>query len=166
MEHQQHQHSPIHLAWHETLEIHELVAFQSLGLMKLKKVLPEIDCPELRNLYQQTINGLSQNLRELLEFYPMAPRPGRDGDERNDMIPFYAGALLALAKTSVRNYSIAITETATPALRQVLTQQLIKAIDIHANVFNYMYRRSDYPSYDLKRLLEGDVELASKALSM
>ena len=24
------------LAWHETLEMHELVAFQSIGLMKLK----------------------------------------------------------------------------------------------------------------------------------
>lgn len=28
---------PQHLAWHETLEIHELVAFQSISLMKLKK---------------------------------------------------------------------------------------------------------------------------------
>jgi spore coat protein F len=28
-----------HLAWHETLEIHELVAFQVIGLFKLKKQL-------------------------------------------------------------------------------------------------------------------------------
>lgn len=67
-------HLPEHLAWHETLEIHELVAFQAIGLMKLKKTLPEIDCPELRNLYQQTINGISQNIRELLEFYPIGPK--------------------------------------------------------------------------------------------
>lgn len=96
----------------------------------------------------------------------MAPSPSRNADERNDMTPFYAGDLLALAKTSVRNYSIAITETATPALRQVLTQQLMKVINTHADVFNYMYQRSNYPSYDLKRLLENDVNLAHKALSL
>lgn len=28
---------PSHLAWHETLDLHELVAFQTIGLMKLKK---------------------------------------------------------------------------------------------------------------------------------
>jgi spore coat protein F len=28
---------PQHLEWHETLEIHELTAFQSNGLIKIKK---------------------------------------------------------------------------------------------------------------------------------
>lgn len=30
------------LAWHETLEMHELVAFQSNGLIKLKKMIREV----------------------------------------------------------------------------------------------------------------------------
>ena len=39
-----------------------------------------------------------------------------------------------LAKTSVRNYAIAITETATPRLREVLTRQINSAIQLHAQV--------------------------------
>ncbi|MEB1808922.1 MAG: spore coat protein [Bacillaceae bacterium] len=157
---------PRHLAWHETLEIHELVAFQSVGLMKLKKAIGEVTDPDLRKLYSETIDGISTNLRELLEFYPLAPTPKRNAEERQDLLPFYAGDLLALAKTSVRNYSIAITETATPAVRKVLRQHLMKAIDTHAKAFNYMYRRSLYPSYDFRKILENDVELANKALSL
>ncbi|WP_227939961.1 spore coat protein [Alkalihalobacillus deserti] len=158
--------SPDHLAWHETLEIHELTAFQSIGLMKLKKAYPEVTDPALKELYTQAIEGLSANIRELLEFYPMAPRSDQDDDEfRNDEIPFYAGDLLALFKTGVRNYAIAITETATPALRNVLKQQLIRAIDTHAKAFYYMYERSYYPSYNLEQLLQNDINLANKALN-
>ncbi|WP_062050913.1 spore coat protein [Bacillus sp. JCM 19034] len=154
-----------HLAWHETLEIHELVAFQSIGLMKLKKVYAEVTDPVLQQLYSEAINGLSTNIRELLEFYPMAPRTDENEDHtREDQLPFYAGDLLALFKTGVRNYAIAITETATPVLRNVLKQHLNRAIDTHAKVFHYMYGKSYYPSYDLERLLQNDVNLASKAL--
>lgn len=54
----------------------------------------------------------------------MAPKPEGEGDdeERNDNLPFYSGDLLGLAKTSVAHYAIAITETATPSLRNVLPQ--------------------------------------------
>lgn len=60
---------PNHLAWHETLELHELVAFQSVGLIKLKKSIGEIKDRELRSIYNQTIKGLEENLRELLQFF-------------------------------------------------------------------------------------------------
>lgn len=157
---------PQHLAWHETLEIHELVAFQSVGLLKLKKALPEITDPALKELYVQAIKGLSKNLRELLEFYPLAPRSDQAEDEdRNEDIPFYAGDLLAFFKTAVRNYAIAITETATPAVRKVLKQHLSNAIDTHAKVYHYMYQKSYYPSYNLQKMLQNDVNLANKALS-
>ncbi|RKL67036.1 spore coat protein [Salipaludibacillus neizhouensis] len=157
---------PDHLAWHETLEIHELTAFQSIGLMKLKKAYPEVTDPALKELYTHAINGLSTNIRELLEFYPLAPRSDEDDDEfRNAETPFYAGDLLVLFKTGVRNYAIAITETATPAVRKVLKQQLIRAIDTHAKVFNYMYEKSYYPSYNLEQLLQNDINLANKALN-
>ncbi|MEW9109585.1 MAG: spore coat protein [Cytobacillus gottheilii] len=154
-----------HLAWHETLEIHELTAFQSIGLMKLKTAYGKVKDPALKELYEQAINGLSANIRELLEFYPLAPRDDDETDEiREDLLPFYAGDLLALFKTGVRNYSIAITETATPALRTVLKKHLNNAIDTHAKVFTYMYGKSFYPSYNLEKLLQNDVNLANKAL--
>lgn len=51
-----------HLAWHETMELHELTVFQSLGLMKLKKTYPKITDPELKKIYQQAIHSLTGNI--------------------------------------------------------------------------------------------------------
>ncbi|QOY37818.1 spore coat protein [Anaerobacillus isosaccharinicus] len=157
--------TPKHLAWHETLEIHELVAFQAIGLMKLKKAYPEVKCQTLKALYTEAITGLSTNIRELLKFYDLAPSQQRANEYRDDELPFYAGDLLALFKTGVRNYSIAITETATPELRRVLKQQLNRAIDTHAKVFEYMHNRGYYPAYNLNELLQNDVDIANKALT-
>lgn len=56
------------LAWHETLELHELVAFQSIGLIKLKNGLKSIEDDHLKSIYVQTINELEMNLKELLQF--------------------------------------------------------------------------------------------------
>ncbi|MFA8439433.1 spore coat protein [Pueribacillus sp. YX66] len=154
-----------HLAWHETLEIHELVAFQSNGLMRLKQAYRSIHDAQLKNVYRHAIRGLSKNITELLTFYPLAPQAEeRSANKQEAIIPFYAGDLLGLAKTSVRNYAIAITETATPALRQILTKQLLRAIDTHARVFRYMHAKSFYPAYHLQKLLQNDVNLANKSL--
>ncbi|WP_010093856.1 spore coat protein [Ornithinibacillus scapharcae] len=156
---------PQHLAWHETLEIHELVAFQSIGLMKLKKSIGDVQDERLRGLYQNTINGLEVNLQELLQFYALAPRTEAMNTPEMEK-GFYAGDLLALAKTSVRNYAIAITETATPTVRETLTNHLQKAIQTHADVFNYMYENGLYPAYDMNLLLENDMMNARNAIEM
>lgn len=154
-----------HLAWHETLDLHELVAFQSIGAVKLKKGLKDIKDPTLRALYVKSIQAMESNLVELLYFYPMAPSPQRKGP----ILPVEAvaaGDLLMLAKTTVRYYAVAITETATPQLRDVLVKQLNTAIYLHAGVYHYMYDRGLYPSYDLDQLLMTDVNLANTALQM
>ena len=62
------------LAWHETLEWHELVAFQSGGLMRLKKAYPKVTDGELKKIYMVFIQGLTANLKELMAFYPAAPQ--------------------------------------------------------------------------------------------
>lgn len=155
--------SPDHLAWHETLELHELAVFQSNGLMALKKTMPQIQDPALRTIYGGAIQGVEQNLKELLQFYPSAP------DERQsqrDLNAFYSGSLLGFAKTSVRNYAIAITETATPQLREVLQTHLLRAIQLHGKVYYYMYNNGYYPSYNLQQLLANDVKIAKNALSL
>jgi len=154
-----------HLAWHETLELHELIAFQSIGLMKIKRGIRHVDCPTLRSLYAATIEGLEANLRELLQFIPAAPMYEGPRELRDDRA-FYAGDLLAFTKTAVRNYAIAITETATPLLRRTLARQLMKAIETHERIYRYMYERGYYPSYDLNQLLMNDARLANKAISM
>ena len=156
---------PQHLAYHETMEIHELVAFQSIGLMKLKKAIVDVQDEKLRELYQRSIKDLESNLQDLLQFYSMAPR----AEATNPLelgTGFYAGDLLVLAKASVRNYAIAITETATPQVRETLTNHLQKAIQCHADVFNFMYENGMYPAYDLQQLLENDIKNANMAINM
>ncbi|MFP7492192.1 spore coat protein [Terribacillus saccharophilus] len=156
---------PNHLAWHETLELHELVASQAVALMKLKQFIGNVNDGELRTIYEQTIQGLENNLNELLQFFPYAPS-SQDAADTRVSTAFYAGDLLIFAKTSVRNYSIAITETATPALREVLRKQLQLAIDTHARIFDFMYRRGLYPAYNFERLLQNDIQNANRALQM
>jgi len=153
------------LAWHETLELHELVASQSIILMKLKKTIGKIADNDLRDIYSFAIRSIEQNLRELMNFYPHAPMFERETEYRN-VSKLYAGDLLLAAKTSVRNYAIAITETATPSLRNVLVKQLNGAIKLHERIFIYMYRKGNYPSYNLTQLLHNDLALAKQALSL
>ncbi|WP_027410283.1 spore coat protein [Anoxybacteroides tepidamans] len=160
-----------HLAWHETLELHELIAFQSNGLMKMKQSVGKVGCPVLKSIYIHTIEGLEMNLRELLPFIPAAPMYGEareygEVQESRDDNAFYAGDLLGFAKTAVRNYAAAITETATPILRKTFVNHLLKAIETHKKVFQYMNERGYYPAYDLNQLLHNDVRNANKAISM
>lgn len=155
------------LAWHETLELHEMVAFQATGLMKLKLSIKKITDPELKELYRKCIHDLEGNLKELLKFYPNAQGyQSREEEDVREDIGFFAADLLGLSKTLVRNLAAAITETATPALRKTFTHQLMGAIHGHERVFNYMHKHGYYPAYDLGHLLGHDVEIAQKALKM
>lgn len=153
------------LAWHETLEIHELVAAQSNGLIKLKMSIGKIDDPELKKIYKQAIQDLVLNLNELMGFYSSMPSDQR-AESNKDLLSFFAGDLLAFSKAMVRNYAGAITETATPILRKTLTNQLLRAIKCHEKIFNYMYKKGYYPAYDLNQLLKNDLKNAEKAISM
>ncbi|MEF2965632.1 spore coat protein [Paenibacillus sp. M1] len=147
------------------MELHELVAFQANNLMGFKMQLPDVKDPQLHALYVETIQGLEQNLKDLLQFYPSAPHPARGGS-KGDMTGFYAGHLLGFAKTAVRSYAIAITETSTPQLRDTFQKQLNNAIKLHAKIFNFMLERGLYPSYNLDKLLATDVQNANMALNM
>ncbi|MCP8969597.1 spore coat protein [Ectobacillus ponti] len=154
------------LAWHETLELGELIASQAHCLAKFKMVLPQIQDPELRSLYEFSIGALQGNLQELLGFLSSV-EPARGGDMMPSITDsFYAGDLLGAAKTAVRNYAIAITETATPELREIFLKQLNAAVRWHEKVFTYMAQRGLYPAYDLGKLLQVDVTLAQNAINM
>lgn len=154
------------LAWHETLELHELIAFQSVLLFRLKKAIQHVNDAELKSLYQLSIQAIEGNLRELLSFFSTTKASREEKEMPLLEDGFYAGNLLAAAKISVRNYSIAITETATPELREVLLKHLNAAVRWHEQVYNYMARHGLYPSYDLGKMLRGDVFRAQNAISM
>jgi spore coat protein F len=154
------------LAWHETLELHELVAFQANSLIQFKKAIKKVQDGELKNLYLEAIEGIQGNLNELLSFYNYGPYPEDHYEMRREEAAFFSGSLLGFTKTSVRSYAIAITETATPALHETFNRHLQKAINLHYKVFTYMYRRGYYSSYDLTKLRMNDVKSAKKALNM
>lgn len=156
------------LAWHESLELHELTASQANSLIKLKKAVKRVEDKELRELYLFSIKAIEGNLHELIQYYPNIPVPESRKEEETpaDFIAFYAGDLLLLAKTSVRNYSIAITETASYSLRKTLKKQLNAAIDWHERIFLYMFNRGLYPAYNLQELIANDLKNVKRALEM
>ena len=80
------------LAWHETLELHELVAFQANGLVKLKRTERDVSDARLKQLYRFSIHSLEQNLRELLPFFPEAPAFREDETEERADSSFTAAA--------------------------------------------------------------------------
>jgi spore coat protein F len=153
------------LSWHEKLDIHELVAFQANGLIMLKKNYKKLTENTLKELYRYAIRSLEKSLTELLHFYPAPPHVSMK-EGKTDSTSFYAGNLLGLAKTSVRNYAIAMTETNSPALREVLAKQLNKAVQLHGKVYDYMYQKGYYLSYDLNQLLATDYRNATTAIQM
>ncbi|MFP3589300.1 hypothetical protein SCB29_37750, partial [Paraburkholderia sp. SIMBA_055] len=72
------------LAWHETLELHELTAFQTNRLIQFKKAVRKIQDRELKSLYLEAIEGIQGNLNELLSFYEYGPYPEEHHEVRND----------------------------------------------------------------------------------
>ncbi len=73
---------------------------------------------------------------------------------------------LLSAKAAVRNYAVAITETATPEVRKILKNQLETAIDTHEKIAQYMIDNEMYHAYDLKEQIDHDMEKADKALEL
>lgn len=54
------------LAPHETLELHELLASKNTQLYNMKRSLPHIADSELRQIYADTIQVCSHQIRELV----------------------------------------------------------------------------------------------------
>ena len=154
------------LAYHETLELHELVAMESNMLITLKNEVGNVPDQELKNLYGATIKVMQRYLKDLLVFFPKAPTRMEDAQRARQETGYYAGSILIQVKTLIRTYAIAITETATPVLRRTLVNQLNGLIDLHAQIFSYMSKNGLYSAFDMKKLIENDVKNAKKAIDM
>jgi len=75
-----------------------------------------------------------------------------------------AGDLLIASKAGVRNLAYAITETASPHIRELLKQHLDEAIDSHIKVFNYMENKNWYDVYNVDALLQQDLKNSKSVL--
>ncbi|MFP5112947.1 spore coat protein [Bacillaceae bacterium C204] len=73
---------------------------------------------------------------------------------------------LISAKEGVRNYAVAITETATPELKSVLRAQLNDAIATHDKITAYMIAKGYYHPHDLGEQLKVDLSLSDTALNL
>jgi len=74
--------------------------------------------------------------------------------------------LLLSAKSAVRTYAIALTETATPRVRKVLKAQLDTAIDTHQKIADYMIKNEMYHPYNIDEQVEHDLEKSDKVLQL
>jgi similar to spore coat protein len=73
---------------------------------------------------------------------------------------------LISAKAGVRNYTVAITETGTPELKEVLRAQLHEAIATHEKITNYMIAKGYYHPHDLQEQLQVDLAVLETAINL
>jgi similar to spore coat protein len=73
---------------------------------------------------------------------------------------------LISAKAGVRNYTFAITEAATPELRNALREQLRAAIQTHEAITNYMIAKGYYHPHELDEQLQVDLTASNTAASL
>jgi similar to spore coat protein len=76
-----------------------------------------------------------------------------------------ASDLLISAKSGVRNYAYALTETATPEVRSALHQQFLAAIDLHEKISNYMIEHGYYHPQNISEQLQVDTQNTQAALN-
>jgi similar to spore coat protein len=73
---------------------------------------------------------------------------------------------LISAKAGVRNYAVAITETATPQLKSALRAQLNDAIATHEKITSYMIAKGFYHPHDLSEQLQVDLTVSETAINL
>ncbi|KQL49785.1 spore gernimation protein GerQ [Brevibacillus choshinensis] len=59
--------------------------------------------------------------------------------------------LLIAAKSGVRNYAMALTDTGTPEIKATLTKQLEEAIDLHEKISMYLIELGWYHPWYVSR---------------
>ncbi|SDL88019.1 spore coat protein [Sediminibacillus halophilus] len=73
---------------------------------------------------------------------------------------------LITTKSAVRNMTFALTEAATPEVRDVLRTQLNYAIEAHEKISHYMIDKGYYHPSDLEEQLEVDLKTSKAALKL
>jgi similar to spore coat protein len=77
-----------------------------------------------------------------------------------------ASDFLISTKSEIRNIAFAITEVATPELRETLKEQLRFAVETHEEISNYMVAKGYYHPYDLREQLHVDLGIAQTAIEL
>ncbi|GAA3729201.1 hypothetical protein GCM10022378_17270 [Salinicoccus jeotgali] len=81
------------------------------------------------------------------------------GNKKDELI---VHEMLVSSKSAVRAYSVALTETISPEVRDVLRRQLTQAINQHSRIADYMVEIGAYHPYDLKKQVKQDKKKVKK----
>ena len=74
--------------------------------------------------------------------------------------------LLISAKSGVRNYAMALTETGTPEIKEIFTKQLEEAIDLHEKISMYMIERGWYHPWNVNEQIKLDQQNIQTSLKL
>jgi similar to spore coat protein len=74
--------------------------------------------------------------------------------------------LLMSAKTAIKLYAVAATESATPELRTTFEKHLYEAIELHGLVTAYAMQKGFYHPYNVAEQLQLDQRNAQTAVSI
>jgi similar to spore coat protein len=74
--------------------------------------------------------------------------------------------LLVSAKTGIKNYAVALTEAATPEVRDSLKVQLNTAIETHEKITSYMVSKGYYHPANMSEQLAVDMKATQAALNL
>lgn len=77
-----------------------------------------------------------------------------------------AADFLLAAKTGIKTYSLALTETTTPEIETVLRKHLEEAIAAHEQITNYMVQRGYYHPYNVNEQIQLDINNIQTALNV
>lgn len=73
---------------------------------------------------------------------------------------------LISAKAGVRNYAMAISETTTPEVRDILRRHLDTAIDTHEKLLRFMVNKGYYHIYNPQEQIQADIKAANTVLQI
>jgi similar to spore coat protein len=85
-------------------------------------------------------------------------------DKMSDQV--IATDFLISAKSGVRNYALALTESINPEVRIILKAQLKDAIETHEIITNYMMKHGYYHAYNLEEQFRVDMRTTETALNL
>jgi similar to spore coat protein len=70
------------------------------------------------------------------------------------------------SKAAIKNYAAALSEAATPEVKDTLRRQLGVAIDTHGKITNYMIDKGYYNAYDPQAQSQTDMQASSKVMDL
>lgn len=74
--------------------------------------------------------------------------------------------LLISVKSGIRNYSMAITETGHPEIKEILGRHLEEALDMHERLSVYMTEKGWYHAFEPKEQINFNLQNIDTALNL